>query len=261
MRRHDRYNGSSNGRSRYSSGPYDRRSDRRSEQHWKFKANVTDGDLSSSAVQHTAKHQTHVSRQHNSIGGVVDHASVPESHVSLTTDEEDSSRKSTHTGIAPTNKRLASKIVTPTADESILKRYVTTRDKGVTKSLCFSQDVGQDLDGGDQMIGALNDMDNLDQGVDMMEVEHTDEVLNDDDLLGEELREAEETNTGSQPERTENREVKAGSTSVRSRHHGGGPRSLSSSVGDLQVNDQSPAPGKLEVLDSTLGKGHLGFET
>ncbi|CAH8319656.1 unnamed protein product [Eruca vesicaria subsp. sativa] len=149
---------------------------------------------------------------------------------------------STLNGTAPETKRLASKIVTPTADEEIMRSYVKTRSKGVTKSLCFSHDDDQDLDGEEQMIGALNDMDNMDnQGDGMMELEQNEDMLNEDDLLREELREAEEFTNGSQPEHNVNREVQAGSTSGR---------------GVLQVNDQSPAPGKLEGRGSALGKGH-----
>ncbi|CAH8304493.1 unnamed protein product [Eruca vesicaria subsp. sativa] len=94
------------------------------------------------------------------------------SNVSLSNDKEMVLRKSTHNGTAPELKRLASKIVTPTADDTILESYVTVRTKGVAKSLSFSHEVVQDLNGDDQMIGALNDMDNIEQqGDDMMEFE------------------------------------------------------------------------------------------
>ncbi|CAH8349220.1 unnamed protein product [Eruca vesicaria subsp. sativa] len=231
MRRHDdRYRASTHGRSRHSSGPYDQRG----EQHWRIKAidkPTQDGDHSSSVTPSATKHQNHVSRRSNIKSGVADKVSGPESHVSRTNDD-DVLRESTHTGTAPDPKHLASKIVTPSADDAIWKSYVTTRDKGVAISLCFSHEDGQDVDGEDQMIGALNDMDNMDN--------HGEDVLNDDDLLGQ------EAHMFAADDMAEDL-MSLWAFSL---------RSLSSSVGVLQVNDQSPAPGMMEVLDSTLGKGH-----
>ncbi|CAH8310257.1 unnamed protein product [Eruca vesicaria subsp. sativa] len=73
-----------------------------------------------------------------------------------------------------------------------MESNVTIRPRGTPRVLSFSPLRDQEIDDTEQMIGALNDMDNLEQHhSSMMEYEYND--ANDDDLLGEELREAEES--------------------------------------------------------------------
>ncbi|KAG2265032.1 hypothetical protein Bca52824_072111 [Brassica carinata] len=95
-------------------------------------------------------------------------------------------------GDGKTAKRLASTIVTPSRSGHDMEENVTKRVKGLTRSLSFtslSEQAPAATDGDTQIIGALNDMDIEDQQEEeVMECDAPDE-----DLLGLELREMEET--------------------------------------------------------------------
>ncbi|CAH8354884.1 unnamed protein product [Eruca vesicaria subsp. sativa] len=183
-------------------GPYDRRN----EQHWKMKSRDTPtevGELSSSDPHGKGEDAVHIER----IAGMA--MTVPQHN-----DKDAALRMSDHHEPASAHKRLASKIVTPTADAKILESYVTVRAKGIVKSLSFSREDGEGLAGDDQMIGALNDMDIDPQGDGMMENEEEfNEDFDDDDLLGVELLEAEASRRGS-------REPNYGKKSSRSKRQG-----------------------------------------
>ncbi|CAH8359631.1 unnamed protein product [Eruca vesicaria subsp. sativa] len=60
-------------------------------------------------------------------------------------------------------RRLASTIVTPTAVEHTMECNITIRTKGVANILSFSPLQEQETDDTEQMIGALNYMDTVDQ--------------------------------------------------------------------------------------------------
>ncbi|KAH0877236.1 hypothetical protein HID58_064630 [Brassica napus] len=95
-------------------------------------------------------------------------------------------------GDGKTAKRLASTIVTPSRSGHDMEENVTKRAKGLTRSLSFtslSEKEPAATDGDNQIIGALNDMDIEDQQEEeVMECDAPDE-----DLLGMELKEMEDT--------------------------------------------------------------------
>ncbi|CAH8390286.1 unnamed protein product [Eruca vesicaria subsp. sativa] len=93
-------------------------------------------------------------------------------------------------------RRLASMIVSPTGTSHVNDANVTIRDRGVTRSLTFhpkSLQVEVNCLENDQMIGALNDMENDMEIVKQAEDGMLDCQDQDCDLLGEELKEWEES--------------------------------------------------------------------
>ncbi|CAN7030020.1 unnamed protein product, partial [Brassica oleracea var. botrytis] len=87
-------------------------------------------------------------------------------------------------------KKIASAIVTPSRLDRPMEDNVTVRNKGETRALAFSPSGGQDpTTSDDQIIGALSDMELVEQSNDSME-----EETERDDLLGVELMEMEGNN-------------------------------------------------------------------
>ncbi|KAG2274902.1 hypothetical protein Bca52824_057457 [Brassica carinata] len=87
-------------------------------------------------------------------------------------------------------KKIASAIVTPSRLDRPMEDNVTVRNKGETRALAFSPSGGQDpTTADDQIIGALSDMELVEQSNDGME-----EETEGDDLLGVELMEMEGNN-------------------------------------------------------------------
>lgn len=84
-------------------------------------------------------------------------------------------------------KKIASAIVTPSRLDRPMEDNVTVRNKGETRALALSPSGGQDpTTADDQIIGALSDMELVEQSNDGME-----EETEGDDLLGVELMEME----------------------------------------------------------------------
>ncbi|CAH8333582.1 unnamed protein product, partial [Eruca vesicaria subsp. sativa] len=151
-------------------------------------------------------------------------------------------------------RRIASTIVTPSAAALPMESNVTIRPRGTPRVLSFSPLRDQEIDDTEQMIGALNDMDNLEHHhSSMMEYEYNDP--NDDDLLGEELREAEESTIQAST-------VVAKSTSQghkSSRHPRSGGRhnaSLGMSNKDLDVLRRGPHSHRSKTSSSDVRQGH-----
>ncbi|CAH8389199.1 unnamed protein product [Eruca vesicaria subsp. sativa] len=210
IRHHDdRYRSTQRGGARHVSGPFDRRR----EKQWRAKPNT---------ITAIDGHQGLVTPCSNN-GDM-----APYGHVSSSATKVRGTNDGDEHGVpgiarVSDSMRLASKIVTPTADAATIhmESYVTMRSKGSARALTFSHEDVQEVNGDGQMIGALNDMESVEQQAEgMLEFEPEEDDFNDDDLLGEELMDSEGKSKKEKIARTGSRSSKSGQSSTRSRRHG-----------------------------------------
>ena len=170
MRHHsDRSRNNKYGGSRASTGPYDRPQ----RQTWQEKAERIKHPVPAVRSREIVPYEQSSPIRNDELNGPIEHQGIG-------------------SGDGKTAKRLASTIVTPSRSGHDMEENVTKRVKGLTRSLSFtslSEQAPAATDGDTQIIGALNDMDIEDQQEEeVMECDAPDE-----DLLGLELREMEET--------------------------------------------------------------------
>ncbi|KAG5400261.1 hypothetical protein IGI04_014868 [Brassica rapa subsp. trilocularis] len=165
----DRSRSNRYGGSRDSKGPYDRPQ----RQTWQAKAERTRHPVPSVRSREIVPYEQSSPIRNDGMNGPIEHQGI-------------------RSGDGKTAKRLASTIVTPSRSGHDMEENVTKRAKGLTRSLSFTSLSEQEpaaTDGDNQIIGALNDMDIEDQQEEeVMECDAPDE-----DLLGMELKEMEDT--------------------------------------------------------------------
>ena len=170
MRHHsDRSRNNKYGGSRASTGPYDRPQ----RQTWQEKAERIKHPVPAVRSREIVPYEQSSPIRNDELNGPIEHQGIG-------------------SGDGKTAKRLASTIVTPSRSGHDMEENVTKRAKGLTRSLSFtslSEQGPAATDGDNQIIGALNDMDIEDQQEEeVMECDTPDE-----DLLGMELKEMEDT--------------------------------------------------------------------
>ncbi|KAG2282473.1 hypothetical protein Bca52824_053693 [Brassica carinata] len=162
--RNNRYGGS-----RASTGPYDRPQ----RQTWQEKAERIKHPVPAVRSREIVPYEQSSPIRNDEFNGPIEHQGIG-------------------SGDGKTAKRLASTIVTPSRSGHDMEENVTKRAKGLARSLSFtslSEQGPAAIDGDNQIIGALNDMDIEDQQEEeVMECDAPDE-----DLLGMELKEMEDT--------------------------------------------------------------------
>ncbi|KAF2533915.1 hypothetical protein F2Q70_00031259 [Brassica cretica] len=165
----DRSRSNGYGGSRASKGPYDRPQ----RQTWQAKAERIKHTVPSVRSREIVPYEQSSPIRYDALNGSIDHQGI-------------------RSGDGKTAKRLASTIVTPSRSGHDMEENVTKRAKGLTRSLSFtslSEQAPAATDGDNQIIGSLNDMDIEDQ----QEEEEMECDVPDEDLLGLELREMEDT--------------------------------------------------------------------
>ncbi|KAH0914557.1 hypothetical protein HID58_029003 [Brassica napus] len=109
---------------------------------------------------------------------------VPYEHLPDPVSRTEQISETLRSGDKPTSRKIASAIVTPSRMDHHMEENVTLRDRGEARALSFSSPGGTEPSNGDDaIIGALSDMENLDQPDGGM----LEDGVDDDDLLALDL--------------------------------------------------------------------------